>query len=134
MRCSAERRGKESLFWTTWSTAENRFPSAATIAHPAWNETGHLSTCDSGSGEVKIGEGVMSLRRVFPIAGAETVLARHWRVKEKAISQPMTEFIRRWHSGEPRAQAFREAPLSCCSRKIFQSYFWGRLHPHGAVA
>jgi CHAT domain-containing protein len=33
-----------------------------------------LSVCDSGTGEVKIGEGVMSLRRAFRIAGAETVL------------------------------------------------------------
>lgn len=41
-----------------------------------------LSACDSGSGEVKIGEGVMSLRRAFRIAGAETVLASHWSVSD----------------------------------------------------
>jgi CHAT domain-containing protein len=46
-----------------------------------------LSACDSGSGEVKIGEGVMSLCRAFRIAGAQTVLASHSAVSDKA-AQP----------------------------------------------
>ena len=84
-----------------------------------------LSACDSGAGEVKIGEGVMSLRRAFRIAGAESVLASHWPVNDKATSQLMTEFMRRWHSGEPRAQAWREAQLSLLHSKDFSnSYFW----------
>ena len=55
-----------------------------------------LSACDSGVGEVKIGEGVMSLRRAFRIAGAETVLASHWKVSDQATRQLMSEFMRRW--------------------------------------
>jgi CHAT domain-containing protein len=43
-----------------------------------------VSACESGTGEIKIGEGVMSLRRAFRIAGAETVLASHWPVSDKA--------------------------------------------------
>jgi CHAT domain-containing protein len=84
-----------------------------------------LSACDSGTGEVKIGEGVMSLRRPFRIAGAQTVLASHWKVSDKATSQLMTEFIRRWRSGEPRAKAWREAQLSLLHSNEFQDpYFW----------
>ncbi len=84
-----------------------------------------LSACDSGSGEVKIGEGVMSLRRAFRIAGAETVLASHWKVSDKATSRLMTEFMRRWRSGEPRAKAWREAQLSLLRSKQFSNpYFW----------
>jgi CHAT domain-containing protein len=55
---------------------------------------------------VKIGEGVMPLRRAFRTAGAQTLLASHWEMTDKATSQLMTEFIRRWHSGEPRAKAW----------------------------
>jgi CHAT domain-containing protein len=88
-----------------------------------------LSACDSGTGEVKIGEGVMSLRRAFRIAGAETVLASHWKVSDKATSQLMTEFIRRWRAGEPRAKAWREAQLSLLRSKgakedFSNPYFW----------
>jgi CHAT domain-containing protein len=84
-----------------------------------------LSACDSGTGEVQIGEGVMSLRRAFRIAGAQTVLASHWKVSDKATSQLMTEFIGRWRSGEPRAKAWREAQLTLLHWKEFASpYFW----------
>jgi CHAT domain-containing protein/Tfp pilus assembly protein PilF len=84
-----------------------------------------LSVCDSGSGEVRTGEGVMSLRRAFRIAGAETVLASHWKVNDAATCQLMTDFIRRWHSGEPRAKAWREAQLSLLhSQEFANPYFW----------
>jgi CHAT domain-containing protein len=84
-----------------------------------------LSACDSGTGEVKIGEGVMSLRRAFRIAGAQTVLASHWNVSDKATSQLMTEFMRRWRAGEPRGKAWREAQLSLLRSKEFSNaYFW----------
>ena len=84
-----------------------------------------LSACDTGSGEVKIGEGVMSLRSAFRIAGAESVLASHWKVSDKATSQLMTEFMRRWRAGEPRAMAWREAQLSLLRSKDFSNpYFW----------
>ena len=84
-----------------------------------------LSACDSGSGDVKIGEGVMSLRRAFTIAGAETVLASHWKVNDAATSALMTEFMRRWRSGTPRGQAWREAQLSLLRSKDFSNpYFW----------
>ena len=84
-----------------------------------------LSACDTGKGEVRIGEGVMSLRRAFRIAGAQTVLASHWKVSDKATSRLMTEFIRRWRSGEPRAKAWREAQLSLLHSKEYANpYFW----------
>jgi CHAT domain-containing protein len=37
----------------------------------------------------------------------------------------MTEFIRRWHFGEPRVKAWREAQLSLLRSKEFSNpYFW----------
>jgi CHAT domain-containing protein len=97
----------------------------ASLLHLQGTELVILSACDTGSGEVKIGEGVMSLRRAFRIAGAETALASHWPVSDKATKQLMTEFIRRWRSGEPRAEAWREAQLSLLRSKAYSSpYFW----------
>jgi CHAT domain-containing protein len=51
----------------------------------------------------------MSLSHAFRI--------EHWMVSDKATSQLMTEFIRRWRAGESRANAWREAQLSLlCSK------------------
>ena len=84
-----------------------------------------LSACDSGAGEVRTGEGLMSLRRAFRIAGAETVLASHWKVNDAATRRLMTEFIRRWRSGEPRAEAWRGAQLSLLHlEESANPYFW----------
>ena len=67
----------------------------------------------------------MSLRRASRIAGAQTVLASHWEVSDKATCELMTEFIRRWRSGEPRPKAWREAQLSLLHSKEFANpYFW----------
>jgi CHAT domain-containing protein/tetratricopeptide (TPR) repeat protein len=84
-----------------------------------------LSACDSGTGEVRTGEGVMSLRRAFRIAGAETVLASHWKVNDAATRRLMTDFIRRWRSGDSRAEAWRRAQLSLLHSEEFANpYFW----------
>ena len=84
-----------------------------------------LSACDTGKGEVKIGEGVMSLRRAFRIAGAQTVLASHWNANDKATSRLITEFMQRWQAGEPRGKAWRESQLSLLHSEEYKSpYVW----------
>ena len=72
--------------------------------------------------------GKLSLR-AFRIAGAETVLASHWKVSDRATSQLMTEFMRGWRAGESRATAWRGAQLSLLRSKgakddFSNPYFW----------
>jgi CHAT domain-containing protein len=84
-----------------------------------------LSACDSGAGDLKIGEGIMSLRRAFLIAGAQSVLASHWDVSDKATNELMTDFMRRWQSGESRSMAWRDAQLTLLHSKDFSNpYYW----------
>jgi len=48
-------------------------------------------------------------------------------VSDKATSKLMTEFMRRWRAGEPRAKAWREAQLSLLhsnSKEFASPYFW----------
>jgi CHAT domain-containing protein len=44
----------------------------------------------------------------------------------------MTEFMRRWPAGEPRAKAWRETQLSLLHSKEFANpYFWAAFTPTG---
>jgi CHAT domain-containing protein/Tfp pilus assembly protein PilF len=127
VRCGIALAGANHAMQITNAIAEDGLLTGleASLLNLQGTELVILSACDSGTGEVKIGEGMMSLRRAFRIAGAESVLASHWPVNDNATSQLMTEFMRRWRAGEPRAQAWREAQLELLRSKDFSNpYFW----------
>ena len=127
MRCGIALAGANRARQMTNAVAEDGLLTGleASLLNLQGTELVILSACDSSSGEVKNGEGVMSLRRAFRIAGAETVLASHWKVSDKATSALMTEFIRRWRAGEQRADAWREAQLTLLRSKDFSNpFFW----------
>jgi CHAT domain-containing protein len=51
-----------------------------------------LSACDTGSGEVKSGEGVLGLRRGFLQAGAQHLLITLWPISDDTTVQIMIDF------------------------------------------
>ena len=70
-----------------------------------------LSACDTGLGDVKIGEGVFGLRRAFALAGAKTLVMSLWKVSDVCTQELMEDFYRRILAGTPKADALREAQL-----------------------
>jgi tetratricopeptide (TPR) repeat protein/CHAT domain-containing protein len=75
-----------------------------------------LSACDTGRGQVQVGEGVLGLRRAFQQAGAQTVLASLWKVPDAETEQLMTAFLRRWLEGVDKSEALRQAQLELIRR------------------
>lgn len=70
-----------------------------------------LSACDTGLGEIAIGEGVYGLRRAFELAGAETVVMSLWSVPDRQALKWMTVFYRGVLVGEASGEAARSASL-----------------------
>jgi CHAT domain-containing protein len=68
-----------------------------------------LSACDTGTGEIRTGEGVFGLRRAFVIAGARTLVMSLWPVDDKATAVLMERFYNHLKTGMGRDQALRKA-------------------------
>jgi CHAT domain-containing protein len=97
-----------------------------------------LSACETGLGEVQVGEGVLGLRRAFQLAGAQTVVASLWRVPDAETEQLMTAFLGRWLKGQGKADALRQAQLdmirrlrATMARREAPPLYWAGFICHG---
>jgi len=84
-----------------------------------------LSACETGLGEVHVGEGVYGLRRAFQEAGARTVINSLWEVSDQGTQRLMTALYKNILSGMPVRQAFREAQLGMKNSLMWSHpYIW----------
>jgi CHAT domain-containing protein/tetratricopeptide (TPR) repeat protein len=68
-----------------------------------------ISACDSGIGAAREGEGVFGVGGAFLAAGSKSVVVTLWSVADEPTAQLMESFYARWLSGEPKAEALRNA-------------------------
>lgn len=84
-----------------------------------------LSACETGRGEVQVGEGVYGLQRAFQIAGAKAVIMSLFKVSDKATQELMNIFYRNWiGKGLDKRKAFIEAKKEMMKIKP-QPLYWG---------
>jgi CHAT domain-containing protein/tetratricopeptide (TPR) repeat protein len=83
-----------------------------------------LSACETGLGEIRLGEGVFGLRRAFVLAGARTLVMSLWKVPDEPSADLMNLFYWNLAKGMGRAEALREAQLKLAA--IYPPpWFWG---------
>ena len=89
-----------------------------------------LSACETGLGQVHVGEGVFGLRRAFVLAGAKTLVMSLWKVPDEPTRELMEAFYGRLLAGQGRAEALREAQLAM-KAKYPDPFYWGAFHLPG---
>jgi len=85
-----------------------------------------LSACETGLGDVQVGEGVYGLRRAFTQAGTKSLVMSLWSVPDKETQELMVQFYKNILSGKlTRCQALRQAALQ--EMQIVKERY---SHPH----
>jgi CHAT domain-containing protein len=67
-----------------------------------------LSACETGSGEARVSEGVMGLRRGFVQAGAKNLMMTLWPISDEATVQIMFDFYDAVFKNTPAPQALAD--------------------------
>ena len=70
-----------------------------------------LSACNTASGKLNKGEGLVGLTRAFRYAGVPSMLVSLWNVDDRATSDIMTWFYAYLRQGLTKSQALRKAKL-----------------------
>ncbi|MEM9324569.1 MAG: CHAT domain-containing protein [Bacteroidota bacterium] len=87
-----------------------------------------LSACNTGLGELRRGEGVMSLGRAFAYAGCPSIVMSHWSVDDESTSMLMELFYKHLSKGMNKAEALRQAKMDFLEASDpirSHPYFWG---------
>jgi CHAT domain-containing protein len=82
-----------------------------------------LSACETGRGDIKLGQGVYGLRRALVVAGAETLVTSLWKVNDETTRELMESYYGNLLAGQGRAEALRTA-MQALRRKHPHPYFW----------
>jgi CHAT domain-containing protein len=86
-----------------------------------------LSACNSGSGTLYSGEGLMSLARGFTLAGASSVIKTAWEINDETSRAIITRFYRHLAKGREKDEAMRLAKLEylkSSSPAFTNPYYW----------
>ena len=83
-----------------------------------------LSSCESGSGILSKGEGVLSFTRGFSYAGVNNINCSLWKVNDFYTAEMMKEFYTELLTGKSFASSLRNAKLSILKTKSRSPKDW----------
>ncbi len=95
-----------------------------------------LSACETTTGEMAAGEGVLSLARGFFYGGAQATVSSLWKVDDKSTYQLMDSFYKHLSAGQTKSSALREAKLDYLathSGSERSPYYWSSFILTGAI-
>ena len=90
-----------------------------------------LTACNTGAGQLKNGEGVMSLSRAFAYAGCPSVIMSLWSLPDEQTAYLSQLFFTFLKDGMSKHVALQQAKLSYLQKPLndfsAHPFFWGGL-------
>lgn len=113
------RAGEEDGFLTVLEVLRMQTPADLAV----------VSACETATGRLEGGEGIVGLTRAFMYAGTPRVLCSLWKVDDEATSALMIKFYELWNpkegAGLGAAQALQQAQAFVRSQeKWTHPYYW----------
>lgn len=93
-----------------------------------------LSACNTGNGQLRRGEGVMSLSRAFTFTGVPSTVMSLWKAPDEATRKLMLAFYQNLKLGLPKDEALQKAKLSQLSSAepgLSNPFFWAGFVANG---
>jgi CHAT domain-containing protein len=96
-----------------------------------------LSACNTGTGKLQKGEGIMSLSRDFFYAGVPGIVMTSWAVEDRTGVKLMEYFYKYIAEGKPRNEALRLAKieyLDHCDKLTSHPHYWAAYMNVGDIS
>ncbi len=117
------------------ATEDNDFTAAELYTMRLNADLAVLSACNTGSGTLNKGEGVMSLARAFTYAGVPASVMSLWKTPDRTTAPIMVDFYKNLKLGKEKDAALREAKTSYLEKAVesidANPVFWAGYVPMG---
>lgn len=91
-----------------------------------------LSACETGLGDIKVGDGLYGLRRALVIAGSQSQVLSLWVVSDEGTKDLMVKYYQNLKLGKGRHEALREAQMELLKTPGYEHpYYWASFVPSG---
>ncbi|WP_282090185.1 CHAT domain-containing protein [Aquimarina algiphila] len=90
-----------------------------------------LSACNTGSGKISKGEGIMSLGNAFQYAGTKSLLLSSWEVSDQTTPELIKYFYINLKKGMNKAKALQQAKLqylNTANINRLDPFYWGSFY------
>ncbi len=96
-----------------------------------------LSACNTGTGKIAKGEGIMSLGNAFQYAGTKSLLLTSWEVSDQTTPELMKYFYTNLKAGMNKSKALQQAKLKYLTTADINRtnpFYWGGFYLIGDTA
>ncbi len=93
-----------------------------------------LTSCNTGTGKLVSGEGILSLARGFLYAGSRSAVMSMWEVEDNSAAEVIQSFYKNLRRGQTKSSALRSARLKfldTADQARSHPYFWSALVIYG---
>ncbi len=93
-----------------------------------------LSSCNTGTGELHKGEGILSIARGFIYSGSQSVVMSLWEIEDRSGTEIIKSFYDNLKRGNSKGVALRRSRLEYLNRANqlrSHPYFWSTLIVYG---